>query len=140
MGIRLTTPQQEIEAYIEKRLKRMQHAVIRILEYAGEQCITIQKERHKYKNQTANLESSTGYLIINNGRIIKKSFDFTTGGTQGKKAAEELIAKYASGLVLIIVAGMKYAVYVSDKGLDVLDSAEIEAQNILPQLLNQLSV
>lgn len=139
MGIELTTPQQEIDAYIEKRLKRMHHAVIRILEYTGEQCIAIQKERHKYKNQTANLESSTGYLIIDNGRIIKKSFDFSTGGTQGKKAAEDLIAKYPSGIVLIVVAGMKYAIYVSDKGLDVLDSAEVEAKSILQLLLNQLN-
>ncbi|KXB74560.1 hypothetical protein HMPREF1860_01999 [Prevotella amnii] len=140
MGVRLTTPQQEIDAYIEKRLKRMQHAVIRILEYTGERAVIAAIENHRYKNQTGNLEASTGYIIVDNGEIIKNSFGFAEGSLKGKNAAKELAAKYTSGLVLIVVAGMKYAVYVSDKGLDVLDSAEIEAQNILPQLLNQLSV
>ena len=140
MGIRLTTPQQEIEAYIEKRLKRMHRAVIRLLKYVGERCVTAQIEHHRYKNQTGNLEASTGYIIVDDGEIIKNSFGSAKeGGMQGKDAAEKIAASYPSDLILIVVAGMKYAVYVADKGLDVLDSAEMEAKNIIPQLLNQLS-
>ena len=38
-----------------------------------------------------------------------------------------------------MVAGMRYAAYVSASGRDVLDSAELRANQLVPQLLGQLA-
>ena len=62
----------------------------------------------------------------------------TDGSNSGKAFASELARKYPKGYVLIVVAGMKYAAYVSAKGRDVLDSAELLADQLVPKMLKQL--
>ena len=55
------------------------------------------------------------------------------------KLAEEFAAKYPKGIVLIVAAGMKYAVYVEEiHNLNVLTSSELLADELVPRLLLQL--
>jgi hypothetical protein len=51
---------------------------------------------------------------------------------------EELAPQYTCGIALIVVAGMEYAATVAAKGYNVLDSAELTAQALVPKLLQQL--
>ena len=91
----------------------------------------------RYKNQTNNLRSSIGYIISVDGEIVKRGkFDVVEDGYDGAKSGEALaqaLAKTSKGITLIVVAGMHYAIYVSAKGLDVLDSAEIELEKQLQE-------
>jgi hypothetical protein len=51
----------------------------------------------------------------------------------------QLVSKFPKGIVLIVDAGMHYASYVSAKGYDVIDSAELLAQQLVPEILKRLS-
>ena len=145
MPITQLTPQEEIDAYIEEQIKRWKTALIRLLGWVGEECRNAAITSHRYQNQTGNLESSTGYVIADNGHIVKVGgfnpiFEGKKGATEGKAYAKSLVSQYPTGICLIVVAGMNYASYVSDRGLDVLDSAELTARQLIPDILKQLDI
>lgn len=143
MGVRMTTPMSQIEKYMQQQLKRQERAVLNTLAYVGNECVNIARKKGSYTDQTGNLRSSIGYVIAVDGRVRHAS-DFAvvkdgeTGGKTGKDYAKELVAKHPKGAVLIVVAGMHYAKYVAATGRDVLASAELEAQQLIPKLLKQL--
>ena len=47
-------------------------------------------------------------------------------------------ANFPRGIVLVFVAGMDYAGYVADTGRDVLDSAALLADKLVPKLLEDV--
>lgn len=127
------------------QLERLDRVLIRNLQYIGEECLNAARSTDSYKDQTGNLRSSTGYVIALDGKLVKKSsFEVIKEGSEGKKAglalAKELIDKYPKGAVLIVVAGMDYAVHVANKGYDVLDSAELTAEMIIPKVMKDLKL
>lgn len=86
-----------------------------------------------------------GYAVSIDGKLVKiSSFSKVLNGEEGANNGEEyvkqLISKYPSGIVLIVVAGMNYATYVSDMGYDVIDSAESLAEKLMPRMLKQLGL
>lgn len=144
MPIRPLTTRQEIATYIEQQVRRTEQAVINTLAYVGETCVRTARIAGSYTDQTGNLRSSTGYVLVKDGRVVHaSSFDVEKGGSdgasKGKAFAEQKAREHPKGIVLIVVAGMKYAAYVSASGRDVLDSAELRADQLVPQLLGQLT-
>jgi len=154
---------------IDKKIRdfkeRVHRDIIEALKILGEMCVTEARENGNYQDQTSNLRSSIGYVIVVNGHVIQEDFSKAGSGKMkvsyssistrkrhtttvkwegqdgisvAKSYAYALASKYATGYVLIVVAGMHYAVYVEAKGLNVLDSAESLAKRVLPQLINQL--
>lgn len=145
MPIRPITTYQEIEAYLEEQVRRTEKAIINTLLYVGETCINTARIGGSYKDQTGNLRSSVGYVVVKNGNVIHtSSFEVEKkggkGSTNGRQFAEQKAREFRKGIVLIVVAGMNYAAYVSAKGRDVLDSAELTADRLVPQLMQQLTV
>lgn len=143
MAIKQITPMHQINGYIEAQVKRQEAAIEYRLDSIGEQCVNAARASQGYKNQTGNLRSSTGYVVVRDGRIVRQSdFEAIQGGTdgskRGKEYAEKLAKNYPKGYALIIVAGMDYAAYVSATGRDVLDSAELLADKLVPQMLKKL--
>lgn len=145
MPIRQVTPQAEINSYIESRLEIWQQLIIRNLAYIGEQVLNAARSTNSYKDQTGNLRSSLGYVLVQDGQVIQmSSFATVKQGQEGSKTgadyAKRLARKYRKGIVLIVCAGMNYAAYVSAKGYDVQDSAELLADRLVPQMLKQLGL
>lgn len=143
MGIVQKTPMSEIDKYIEEQIKRTTDAIIYNLQYVGERCLNTARQTNSYKDQTGNLRSSLGYIIAIDGKIIRQSsFEIVKDGGDGKKSgiqfAKEIVRQFPEGIVLIVVAGMHYAKYVSATGRDVIDSAELLADKLVPQILKQL--
>lgn len=143
MPIKRLTSQSQIESTIQKRMQRIRKAVIATLSYIGEQCIREARISGKYTDQTGNLRSSIGYIILDNGRVIKKSSftlvkDGKKGVNEGKEFRDKLITENNRGIVLIVLAGMDYAKYVEAMGKNVLESSEITAKELVPQMLKQL--
>lgn len=145
MGMKMVTPQAEIDAYIQVKLDSLRKAVIYQLKYVGESCIRQAREwkgqNNPYTDRTGNLRSSTGYVIVENGKVVfLSSFDSVKGGDgkEGEEFAQSLASKFPKGLTLVMVAGMNYAAYVSARGYDVLDSAEDLAAKLVPEMLNKL--
>lgn len=124
------TPQEDIDKYLKSRVEELINETIYKLSYIGERVVNTARLPGEYLNQTGNLRSSIGYIISVDGEIIRQGeFNVVKDGKDGTKSGEALaqaLAKTSRGITLIVVAGMHYAVYVSAKGLDVLDSAEIE--------------
>ncbi len=92
-------------------------------------------------DQTGNLRSSVGYLIVHDGRIISKNFELVNGRgeegrSKGESYAEELASQFPSGYALIIVAGMEYASYVENiESRTVLAGGKILAKQLLQELI-----
>lgn len=133
---------------IDQQVERVQQALAYNLCAVGEQVLNTARQTNSYKDQTGNLRSSLGYVVAVDGKIIQmggfvasdKGTDKATGQREGKAYAEQLIKNFPTGIVLLVVAGMKYAQYVSAKGYDVLDSAELLAERLLPEMLKQLGI
>lgn len=146
MAIKQITPRQQVEAYLDEALRKRENALIYNLTYVGEKCINIARSTIKgrnYLDRTGNLRSSIGYVVVSHGKVVQSS-NFQTikngrlGSVQGADFANEIARKYTKGVVLILVAGMEYAVHVQNKGYDVTTSAELFAESLVPKLLNQL--
>lgn len=125
---------------VEQRMSDMKSACLEELCVAGEQAVNAARIGGSYTDRTGNLRSSTGYVVVDDGRIVRMSgFEpvkdtATEGGQSGRSYAEELAAQFSTGMVLILVAGMDYATYVNDRGYDVLTSAELIAEQLIKQI------
>lgn len=143
MAIKKRTPYQIIDDDLERFVEQADNEVIRKLAKIGEMCVNQARVRHgsggkNYTDQTGNLRSSTGYVIAHNGRIkVGSSFapaKAGADGSEGRELAERLATEYRKGYVLVVVAGMHYATYVTARGYDVLDSAELLAERLCAKL------
>lgn len=145
MPIKQITPKEAIQKTLEDKVKNARKAIIERFVEAGEECVNVARISHTYTDQTGNLTSSIGYIVIVDGQIIHKS-DFTVvkkgyeGSASGKEYSESIASMYPRGIVLVVVAGKNYAQYVSRKGYDVLDSAELSADRLVFQLLSDLGI
>lgn len=137
----------EINAAIKAEAERANMLTIRVLSYLGEMCVIEAKGRPQessWFDQSGNLRSSIGYVIVHNGKIIKYSeFNQVKQGSdgikEGKELAKELAKQYASGYALIVVAGMNYAELVEAMdNKNVLASAELLARSELPNMMAKL--
>lgn len=145
MPIERTTPQEAIEARIRERLQRLHFAVLRQLSVIGEKCLNVARQTNSYKDRTGNLRSSLGYVIVYDGRIAFESgFQVVKqgneGATSGADYARRLAAQHPDGYALIVVAGKEYAAYVSARGFDVLDSAELTAERETARMMQKLKL
>lgn len=139
----MPTLQDEIDRKVNEEYERMMQAIIYRLGNIGAKCVNAARisnlKGRDYLDQTGNLRSSTGYVLSVDGKIVaESSFDVVAGGMQGKAEgksfAESLISNHPTGIALIVVAGMHYAEYVAAKGYDVLDSAELLAEQLIQKL------
>lgn len=139
---------------IEKQLgttgERIRKAAVNTMCYVGEQCIKQARDNGDYNDITGNLRSSIGYCVLQNGKVVKQSAgkrfsgpegSGLEGSKEGKAFLQKLAGDYPKGIVLILAAGMNYAVYVEAiHGRDVLTSAELLARDLVPQLLKKIGL
>lgn len=128
---------------------RIHRAIETVMQFIGEECVRIAREKGTYNDITGNLRNSVGYVLVRNGDIICKNFEERVtskvvdaangkGILQGQALAEELAKRFTKGYALIVVAGMHYAHYVESLNKDVLDSAERYALQRVPKLMQML--
>jgi len=145
MPIKQKTPNSQIDAFLEERIKRLEKALLYRLFVIGEQVLNVARSTNSYKDQTGNLRSSIGYVVVQDGNIVRMS-DFAVvkegveGQADGQEFARSLARRHNKGIVLIVVAGMNYAYYVKKRGYDVIDSSELQADVLVPKMLRQLGL
>lgn len=144
MGITVQTPMAEIRRELEREVELRKRVLRRSLLAAAEEISNTARSTNSYKDRTGNLRSSVGAVVVQDGKIVgRRGFEKVNhgvdGDAEGRDYAESLAKNSPSGTVLIAVAGKKYASYVADKGYDVLDSAELLAERIVPQMLAELN-
>lgn len=138
---------ESIHKYLSDFQKRIVLAQIESLKYLGELCVTRARSIPKsigFEDQTGNLRSSIGYVVFVDGIAVSSDFKGILSGSEGVKEGIGLAYKVGSenskGLVLVVVAGMNYALAVESRGRDVLTSTEHFAIQELPRMLNDLRV
>jgi hypothetical protein len=116
----------KMQAHVEK----IENAVLQRLQFIGETFVKNARSVDTYKDQTGNLRSSIGYVILKNGEQIASGFPGSTavGKSRSLTVAQEVGSKHPKGLVVVVVAGMQYAAVVESKNYDVLTSSSIQAQ------------
>lgn len=144
MGITLKTSEEAIVADLNAFVEKKHKQIVSMLQYCGESAVKYARENGTYQNQTTNLRSSIGYLIVQDGREIAVS-DFQPIGANGGEGAKsgldyarQIATDNNKGIVLIVVAGMNYATYVERRGYDVLSGSQFEAERILKELISKL--
>lgn len=131
---------------IAEQVRRVNLAIVREMERIGEESLNRIKRSHTYLTQTGKLESSTGYVVVWDGRVVKSgdwsaataSPEADSGILMGKALADSLVQRYTQGIVLIMVAGAEYAAYVDAMGYDVITSGFLWAERRVPQRLEAL--
>lgn len=139
---------QQIKAELLARGEQLTRLIIRQLSYIGEKCVAMARERGSYDDISGNLRSSISYAIIFNGSLIQSGKTQSTegkkgNGKEGQRQAKEMLrkltAEYTDGIVLVVFAGMHYAVYVEDvRGKDVLATSKLECERLAKKLLGKL--
>lgn len=137
----MVTPIQEIDKKLEAQIKKAEDAILKKLSYIGESVLVEARSNGDYMDQTGNLRTSIGYVILNDGRVVfKSSFDpvkptATSGKSKGQELINSLKSEYSKGYVLLVVAGMEYGVYVEALGKNVLSSSKLLAELMAKALL-----
>lgn len=134
---------------LQKGRQQIENGIVRILQKVGEQFVAEARAnvnvgglfpKGNYKDHTANLRSSIGYFVLNNGIIVTENLYGNAEGESAAKSAMEKIPK--SGYQLICVAGMDYASYVQSKGYNVIrvqqDFALVNAEKLLMQFRDRM--
>lgn len=120
--------------------ERIITAAINRLKYVGERFIINARSTDTYQDQTGNLRSSIGYVILLDGEQLFDNFPGATetGKTNGRQVAAEAASEFPTGLVLICVAGMKYAGYVESRNYDVITGSALIAEDEIRKSLAEL--
>ena len=91
-----------------------------------------------FNDDTGNLRSSIGFILMYDGQIVYQDFQLSSGGTdketglnKGTEYAKKLGEEYHSGWAIITVAGMDYASWVEALGYDVITGSTIGAKKKL---------
>ena len=133
---------QRFEADMLQFKQRQERAILKRLKEIGEEAINTARTSRRYLDQTGNLTSSIGYVILRRGSIVNKAgFDKVKKGDEGVRQGESLatsLAKdYPHDFALIVVAGMDYAAYVEAKGLGGMTAAELQSKASIEQFVKR---
>ena len=153
MGIRMTTKLSEVHDTLMREAERVERLTIRALSKLGEQCVTKIRDRagdKSWYDQTGNLRSSVGYIVLYEGKEVQRGGFMSTSapegnGSKGKQEGQNYLEETAkifaesSGFSLVVVAGMNYAEFVEAMdNKDVLASTELWAREQVPLMLEKL--
>lgn len=133
---------QRLEAEAQTIQQRQECVIMCRLQDIGEEAINTARTSRRYLDQTGNLTSSIGYVILRRGSIVNKAgFDKVKKGDEGVRQGESLALSLASDFqhdyTLIVVAGMDYAAYIEAKGLGGMTAAEMQAKAEIEKFVNK---
>lgn len=96
-----------------------------------------------FEDHTGNLRSSIGFKLFVDGKEVMKDYQVVLNGekgwTRGQMLANEVGRQCKENqIMLVVTAGMEYAIYVESKGRDVITSAESMAIEKMPELKRRI--
>ena len=100
------------------------------------------KSQGGFDDDTGNLRSSIGFILMYDGEIVHEDFELSTRGSEKHQGLEtsrakamELGQENPKGWVIVTVAGMEYASWVEAKGYDVISGSTLGAEAKLQKAL-----
>lgn len=142
MAFRLKN-KKKLERFLASQITRIEKVLIRELEILVAQLQNHAKRNAGYVDQTSNLKSSIGGVVLRNGIPIKfKGFSGSSeGSSTGLEFLNEVMAQHRNGYVILIVAGMNYASYVENfHDLNVLKKTELKMERDIPKIIERLKI
>lgn len=94
-----------------------------------------------FQNQSGALRSSIGFQIYDHGELFSENFEAVAlpgadvGLREGRLLAQEAAAPYKDTIVVVLVAGMDYALAVESKGYDVITGTTDKLQKMLEEAI-----
>jgi hypothetical protein len=132
----------KINKALAEQREKVRQAIISRLQFVGETFITEARDNGTYKDRTANLRNSAGYVILEDGEQLFISTPGKTkkGQQRARKTIDNAQKQYESyrGFVLICVAGMEYAAAVESRGYDVITGSTMLIEEDLKEAIKGL--
>ncbi len=132
-----------IRASLKEKFEEYDRKTLEALQYAGEEFVNKARLVRTYFDDTGNLRSSIGYVILKDGKVIYQNFrkaadstDGELGVLEGMNLANDLAKEHPHGFVLIGLAGMNYAAAVESRGYDVITGSDPSGE--LKSILNEI--
>ena len=130
--------QKEIDAFLNRVEKVTQNELMQVGLKFVERARLKTKSQGGFDDQTGNLRSSIGFILLKDGQMVYENYeasrrgtDKATGVAAGREYAEKLGQDYKEGWVIITVAGMEYASWVQARGYDVIEGSTLTAEKEL---------
>lgn len=142
MAMKPSFNRDDINRHCDRFLESVEERQVKLFAHMGEKCVIEAVLSGAYVDQTGNLRASIGYTVFKDGQAVLSQYQETgeaNAATKARQLAENVAKQYPKGILLVVVAGMNYAVYVEAKGYNVLTSAEQKAQQELPRMLADLT-
>ncbi len=149
MGLKVKFNLNGVETDIKRHQKRLERIVQDVFAAEGEKLTSHIRNRSKQESwidQTGNLRSSVGYVVVKNGvKVGQSSFSQVKGGAEGaqigKTIAEQRATEQKANYAVSVVAGMEYAEFVeAHENKDVLASAKLMAQDDIATMEEDISI
>jgi len=147
MNIKVTrkTSPSQLQQQVEQEVYRFMQILKIELDAIGLEAVTKMRQKSPsdggFNDQTGNLRSSIGYIIIHNGQQLAKSFEIKLQGseglTAGEKYANDIAKQYKKGWAIIFVAGMEYASWVEARGRDVTTGSTLGLESKVREAWNR---
>jgi len=145
VGIKGRFTDSGISKFIANKIEKINKAIIDSLKQIGKTAVKNAIQSGDYRDITGNLRSSIGCIILRDSQVIFDYFPKAGKGTEGEKGlragrqlAQELIADFPKGIVLIVVVGENYAAAVENKGKNVLTGSSLLAKKELEKAFKDL--
>lgn len=133
--------QKDIQKDIEKHMDAFHRIMLSEISAVGLKFVTDARNIITYDDQTGNLRSSIGYIIVYNGQVVKEDFSQSggpIGQQEGRQYAEYVGSLHNTGYALITVAGMEYASFVEAKDFDVITGSTSNANTAMRGVWNNV--
>lgn len=144
LGFEITTDMKALAKEVSEKLDAaMIKAMSEVLHDAIEK-VRVKMLDKAYEDHTGNLNSSTGFLIYKDGRVVHQDFRLSNQGTDkqtGLKAGLETalsVLRETQGWGIVLASGMEYASWVESKGYAVLRGPASELEKILVDAVNKI--
>lgn len=146
MGITANFNMEDIEKQMNGFVAKIVNAAIQAMGFLGTKCVNHARTVPSdigFKDQTGNLRSSIGFKVFVDGRPVSENYKQVLNGSEGiekgKALADSVGAQCGQNqIMLVVTAGMEYAIHVESLGRDVITSSEQLARQEWPNMKARL--
>lgn len=150
MGIVAKYSNIEISAMLGQFVDNVVNEAVQALLLLGMKCVNYAREipdpehgGNGFTDHTGNLRSSIGFKIFVGKNIVREDYKQVLGGSEGMEKGRALADSVGADnldnqVMLVITAGMEYAINVESLGRDVIASSEILAKQEWPKMKKKM--
>lgn len=150
MGIVAKYSNSDINGILEQWIDNIVNSAVQALGLLGAKCVNYARMipdpdngGNGFKDHTGNLRSSIGFKIFVGKNIVSENYKQVLGGSEGIEKGRALADSVGAGnsdnqVMLVVTAGMEYAINVESLGRDVIASAELLAEQEWPKMKQKI--